>query len=549
MLNINILDDDVLKDIVNNLVSGLLPHENYIPEGSGELMNAIVKYIHVEEFDGQYYALISALNQVMSIARALVDYTPTLEKSSLEIILRSNVAELVRKPEVNMRKILELEGKDTNLDIETNLNEACKLLYVRTLELYDDCFNRKKSAIMSLSFIPAYENAFLSHVQEQNINTMAKILRGQMRIGRVTYTGSAGAFEYSKYCNLEITQRLAQEDENVTKLTDIAQGEHMLDDLAEMFMPMARYLLPPLDDETPILKHRLVVVAANENVGKTKFATHTAGQLLLEGKRVVFMCGESIKGLVLASILSNFIYYRFGICINANQIAKRKQLPLDKQKIISLAMATLIGSEQLVFVNEFNYYTVFEELADIYKDKPFDAVFLDHADSLIGGKTQLEDKTELAKSLRRFKKKYPVYIQLLSHLSSIAKELLSKGKTVDSSPTKGSGAVSAEADDIFVLFTNELLEAQNCLAIQNYKRRNAAKVKDPIIVRRKFSVSTIEYDERIQGSSSSVGLSMDSAMTKVADVYDDVGNDEYAELEGFDEDEYDENSEDDGFIV
>lgn len=545
MLKINILEDDILKDIVNNLISGLLPHENYKPEGSGELMNAIVKYIHVDEFEGQYYALISALSQVMSIARALVDYTPSLEKSSLEIILRSNVSELVRKPEVNMKKILELEGKDTNLDIETNLNEACKILYARTLELYDECFNRKKSAIMSLSFIPAYESAFLSHIQEQNINTMAKILRGKMRIGRTTYTGAEGAFEYSKYCNLELTQRLAQEDENVTRLTDIAQGEDMLDDLAEMFIPMATYRLPPIDDETPILKHRFVVVAANENVGKTKFAIHTAGQLLLEGKRVVYMCGESIKGLVLASILSNYIYYRFGVCINTNQIAKRKELPLDKQKLISLAMADLIETEQLIFVNEFNYYTVFDELADIYKARPFDAVFIDHADSLIGGKTQLEDKTELAKSLRRFKKKFPVYVQLLSHLSAIAKELLSKGKQVDSSPTKGSGAVSAEADDIFVLYNNEILDAQNCLAIQNYKRRNAAKVLEPIIVRRKFSVNTIEYDERIQGSSSVIGQGMDSAINKVADIYDDVSDDEYAELEGFDEEIDNEDFEDD----
>ncbi len=130
-----------------------------------------------------------------------------------------------------------------------------------------------------------------------------------------------------------------------------------------------------------------------------------------------------------------------------------------------------------------------------------DAYIIDHSFALTGGYDGDNGKRNidnLAKDARNFRKNYPVYLMVLSHPSSYAKEYLSKDKKVNYSATKGSQNLSTDADDVFVLRDNEVLQKEGLLAIENTKRRDASVIHDNIIMRKMFDVSHLEYDEKYQ---------------------------------------------------
>ena len=139
-----------------------------------------------------------------------------------------------------------------------------------------------------------------------------------------------------------------------------------------------------------------------------------------------------------------------------------------------------------------------------------------------------ENVSRLAVNLREFKKKFPVCIITLSHLSVVAKDLLARDKQVVSSPTAFSSTLSKEADEIFILHKNAELDKRGLLAFYNYKRRDASVVVDEIILRKKFNVSAYEYDETIQVANTGFSTSAESVLKMIEDsVEGDELNEEY----------------------
>ena len=83
----------------------------------------------------------------------------------------------------------------------------------------------------------------------------------------------------------------------------VDKASTLLNSLKDRFIPIAKYGIPEIDGEgefegTPILRHRLVVVVGNENIGKSMFGKDTATNIMLAGGRVVYMCGENVKSLM-----------------------------------------------------------------------------------------------------------------------------------------------------------------------------------------------------------------------------------------------------------
>ena len=165
-----------------------------------------------------------------------------------------------------------------------------------------------------------------------------------------------------------------------------------------------------------------------------------------------------------------------------------------------------------------------------YEKYKCDAYIIDHSFALTGGYDGDNGKRNidnLAKDARNFRKNYPVYLMVLSHPSSYAKEYLSKDKKVNYSATKGSQNLSTDADDVFVLRDNEVLQKEGLLAIENTKRRDASVIHDNIIMRKMFDVSHLEYDEKYQAKSASLSIEADAALQNLEEFYN-ADNDLYS---------------------
>ena len=142
------------------------------------------------------------------------------------------------------------------------------------------------------------------------------------------------------------------------------------------------------------------------------------------------------------------------------------------------------------------------------------------------GTGSMKDKVDsLAINLRIFKKAYPVCILVASHPSVTAKDALTRGKAITQSPTKDSQTLSNEADEVFILRDNETLQKQELLILQNYKRRDAARVLDDIYLRKRFEVSALIYDESQQALDSVMNLSRQQAIADLMADSDESGYD------------------------
>lgn len=534
MVYIEMIDEDGIQEPLNRLISGLLPTDNYDSSYFVTILTNLNKFIKLEEFSGEYYVLMSIFLQLQRLTINTAEYKPVVTKDAVESVVQANIYNLIRNEHVRMYDLLSINGYETNLDIEINVEPAARLLFKKTLELYDKCFALEQNSAEALSYLPSLKEAMVNNVASQSLQIQTRILSSEFKFGRKMYAGAIGWLSFNEMMVAELRTRLEEENENgVVYLDSPDKALGLLESLNEMFIPLAKYGLPPMDNGTPMLRHRLVIICANENVGKTTFATDNVGQLLVEGRKVVFMCGETAKPLSLAKILANYIYKKYGVYITDQAIAHKDTLEVEKRQLIIKATLDVVESGLLTLVDSFSYDNFYKELVSIYNEHEFDAVFIDHSMALTGKGDQYTNIGNLAVQARRFKKDYPCFVEILSHLSVIAKDAISRGKKVENSPTKGNSTLSAEADEIFILLNNEQLDKEGMLGIMNYKRRNAPKVLDDMIVKKKFNVSSFEWDDAFQSNATGLDIEAETAMKNINEFYDEDDNEgeEYEETD------------------
>lgn len=503
MLKIDILQDEDLQEIVNRFISALLPHDSYCPSMYSQVLHCIFKYVKLEEFQMEYRLLLSVLNDLNKIRIQFAgSFVPKLERQQFQTCLEMGIMNAVTDPTLGIKDWLAYEGLNNNLDIEGTKEIACQKLCERAMELYDYCFSLGVSAEEILNEEPALKSAFMAHCGTIGINTQRSIILQDTKVGRKKYRGFEDWMKYTSQMLTEIKDRLSNADSDaIVTIKGIEESTNLLKDLSELHVPIAQYGIPEIDDYTPILRHRLVVVVGKENIGKTKFAVDQTVNVMLAGGKAVFMCGETQKAKVYADIIINYVYKKFGCIIRPEHIACIENCPEEIAVIINMAIAEIVGDGKLILADAFDYGTVYDQLQSLYEAEHFDACFIDHSCALVGtaGDGSLKAKVDaLSEAVKNFRKVFPVYIMVTSHPSTTAKNTDSQGKVTSDSPTKGSQDLSTDADEVFFIRDDEVYRKQHKVILENTKRRNAGRVDDYIILTKKFEVSAFIYDANDQ---------------------------------------------------
>ena len=500
MLEIDIQDDDVLKNCIDKMISGLLPHEKYNAVLFPEIYAKISQLIKPEETYGEYCVLLKTINEFRRMGAAYTNYEYNITRDALISVLDANIMDLVRNPAVKIEQVLANAGMESNISIETVFSNACSFLYNQTLDLYDECFKLKVSSEEAVSYFPSLKSAFVSNQAGTSLLNQAKILKESAFVDRRVYQGPEDWLKYVTDTKNEIVKRADEDTDTAVRLNSVDVGFNLLEECYGMFEPLADYDIPLLDDGTPMLRHRLVLTVGNENVGKTSFAINWVNNLVLAGKRVLYMCGETLPSKVYSMLLVNYIYKTQGKYIDRQAIAKRGALDPESQRIVNTAVAEYTTKDLVELRHSFSYDNLYDELQAAYDNCPFDAVFIDHSCALRGKGDLYTNIGTLAIQARNFKNDFPVYINILSHLSSSAKELINKGKNVSSSVSKGNSSLDAEADEIFVLSCDENQKAKGQVMMTVTKRRDESPLTSPLILIKKFEVCSFYYDPSLQNS-------------------------------------------------
>lgn len=521
--------DESLTECLNGIISGLLPHEQYDPSNFALLYPTLKTVLDTPDARGLYYAIYLIFDKYMSLASSLPHgkFEIRITRDRFSTAMANNLPDLIIEPKMDIVGLMAEEGKSADISIPTVQQEVMGVVYEKAMALYDDCFNMAQSYEDSMSKIVDLKDIIKGNIIETGMGIQRVIMSTGMKTGRKFYRGPQGWLEYVQNLSREVSE-LERSDEGDLECNGIDIVNSLDEGTQELATPLCNYGIPQLDDFTPMLKHRLAVMVAKENTGKTQICIHLIASLIRAGIKPFFACGEAPKELMYSCIVSSYIYQEYGMFYETQYLSGEgyERLAPEEQQVVNTAKAR-VSSSGLVISNNTSYDNLTAKITHYY-NKGCEAFFIDHSQSLRGrnGRKIGDLVTGLALDCRELKNELPIYICVTSQPSTGLKELFQKDQTTDMqlSPTAQSAALSQEADELFILNDNEYLKTQGLLAWITYKRRGAMKPKTFYILKH-FNVSAFQYDARYQGAESLDENTLDGLVTSLASDASDVEED------------------------
>lgn len=495
--------DDSLTECLDGIISGLLPHENYDSSTFGLLYPTLKTIVDTADTRGLYYIFYVVFDKYMSLASALPPgkFQIKITAERFSTALENNLPDLILEPKTAVADLMAEEGKSADINIPTVQQEVMGSLYTRAMALYDKCFKMAATYDDGMSRIVDLKDIVKANLIMTGIGSQQVIMATGLKRGRKNYIGPSGWLEFQQNLVREVSE-LDRADEGDLECNGIDMVTGVDKNNEEMSTPLAEYGIQQLDDATPMLKHRLVVMVAKENTGKTQVCIHLIAKLIRAGVKPFFACGESPQGLMLNCIISSYIFQEYNHHIEPYYISGKgyEELGPEDQQVVNTAKARVCSSG-LVISNNLSYDNVVAKVT-YYFNKGCEAFFVDHTQSLRGrnGRKIGDLVTGLALDCRELKNALPIFVFLTSQPSTGLKDLLQRDQTKDMqlSPTAQSAAPSQEADELFILNETEYLKSQGLLEWITNKRRGAEKPK-PFYILKRFEVSSFVYDSRYQG--------------------------------------------------
>lgn len=511
--------DEQLCDTLNHVISGLLPHYKYDPETFGVLYPTLESVLSKQDVRGLYYAMYIVFDKYYALQGAVNEenFKVSITKERFERALANNLPDLILEPQLQVSELMNEEGKSGDITIPNIQQEAMGVVYAKVMDLYDVCLNLNQTHEDAMAHIVDLKDAIKANVIETGMQLQRTIMSTGCRYGRRFYRGTAGWIDFVQQLTREVSELdISTDDDLICNSLEIlprieAQSQETLEALAP-------YGIPQLDDRTPMLRHRLVVLVARENTGKTKVITHLIASLLRAGVKPYYACGESDPDVIFLQVVSSYIFQEYGRYYEMHELTGPdfEALSDEDKQIVQTAKAR-VALSGLIISNSLEYDNVIGTFTDAMR-KGCEAFFVDHTQSLRGRKgRKIGDLvTNLALDCREFKTQYPVYICLASHPSTNVKDILQKEKTTDihQSPTAQSSAPSQEADELFILTETDYLRKQNLLQWIVFKRRGAV-VPPSFFIKKLFHVSSYVYDPNTQGGENIDGEELESLIRDI----------------------------------
>ena len=522
--------DESLIECLNDIISGLLPHDNYSPESFDILYTLLSSVLDIGSVRGIYYLFFVVFEKYKSLALNIPkgQYEVAITRDRFSNALANNLPDLILEPATNVQEIMAEEGKSSDISIPTVQQEIMGTLYEKTMALYDDCFALQRSKEDAMSRIVDLKDVIKANLIETGLSIQRTIVSTGLRQGRKFYRGANGWLQYVQTLARELSELETSSDGDMVcdSIDIVTRLDESTDDLAE---PLAGYGIPQLDAQTPMLRHRLVVFVARENTGKTQIVLHLIATLIRAGVKPFFACGEAPKGLMFNCIVSSYIFQEYGMFFEPRHLSGEGFAELsDEDKQIVNTAKSRVASSGLVISDDLEYDNVYAKISH-YHNLGCDAFFIDHTQSLRGrkGRDMKDLVAGLALDCRELKKTLPIFICLTSQPSTGLKEHLQKdnNKSLQISPTAQSSVPAYEADEVFIISDSDYLKTQGLLSWSTYKTRWAERC-DTFYILKRFEVSSYIYDAKYQGVEAIDEDTLEGTINRITDFASDDDDDD-----------------------
>lgn len=493
---------------------------------SDTLFLNIIKYIKPDEFKGEYYVLMKILEQVARVDRNSrlhnIESRSLVTRERFEEIVEYNIENLVREnaKKMGLIEMLDNDGLDTDLSIETNFDTALTYLYNRCMNLYDEIASIGLSVSEAVTYEVDLRTALEKVYAMSCFRTSYIILNGELRIGRDLFSGSKGYFDYIRRANAEYNSRLNSIEENDE--LRFSNREKMLEEEKQSVRTrVTDWNIPPLDKVFPISTNMLVCLAASEGTGKTQVACGVSAKFLKAGKKALYVATETERPIIQKQILSSYILDQYGIEIPYTKLLDRESLSEDEQLLVNIVEQQFALDDSLIVKSDISYDDFLSSCISYIENDGVGLIVVDHSCAL-GNPRDLDLKsavTNLAVACRTLKIRYGITVIVLSHPSSRALEDLARYGEVSGSTSISaeSGRLSKEADLNLFLTKVDSNDDQieGMLDMQVCKIRAEQPKYRHIKIRTKFGYSSYEYNQLDQIDGDETVVSEDDILADI----------------------------------
>lgn len=511
------------NELLDKILSGLLPHENFDSEIAKELVNDLFIVVPLEETEGIYYVLFWILNRISVTHLYLSKRNISLQRDFFDSAVHSNLDTLMRLESVGIEKILKDYGKDFNLEIPTEYTDAAEFLYSELLAKYDELFEMGTPTVECNEYLNMLKQGVEEALTKSMLNAAAKVIVEGYSYNGELYKGAADSRKILGLALPDVNQRVANTlnlASSDCKLNIISSFEDSkkFDEQNRIQLKSLYYTrFDPLDDLRAICTQDIITIVADEGVGKTRLAVDQAYKATMQGINVVYVCGETATIKIKKMVEAIHIHELYGLQFTVDEL-----LDFDKIKVESIEqleeITTKINHASMDLFSNENYgklalvqdavYEEFSTQVQNWKDQfDVDLVIVDHVLALTstGAFTDLGRLTTFGTRVGylysqedKLVKKLNIAFINTSHPSSET----SKDLKNNIAPGARSGAESSfsskYSSHIWVLAKRDELTVQDMVILYVTKMRDRKGLVEPLVLQRNGCSSLHVFNPAIQ---------------------------------------------------
>lgn len=551
ILNRHLILDDMQTEILYKIFSGLLPHENFDGRAANALQRKLFATLPFEEVYGVNYLFYRMLVNLDMIALTYEKERCGLTRDSFEASLQFSIRDAINRAEFDAVRLFMEYGKEFDLQNTNARDDAVDFVYSLAMETYDEIYDLKIPTDVAMSYVVPLRDSLRRAVIERSLRLEGLALDSKVVVNGKTYTGPDGVIALRKMNESEIVNRFSED------AMKSAQSELWADsyeavkqynrDNTSPVMPLALFGYEPVDQLFPIRTQDIICLVADEGVGKTKLATDWIHTLIISGRNVLVICGETEVSKFYRTLQLNHISAVANISLTMDELMNREKIPHETEEDLeAINIRIEAACEDLSSNPEYGKVLLrqnvsYEAFYDYVKSKTvkhkIDVIVVDHIGILNsdGSRTVdgfLDNEKKRIDWLFRQEDVLTKELNLCFintvHLQNESSDKLNSGKKVGIRIGSGSRSTTKYATLAMLLYTTDELERQNIYILEFKKVRDYQK-PPTLALFRDGSTTRHTYYPKLQKYVS--GEQEDITLTRINDV---IGEDFEDDDDGID---------------
>ena len=436
MIRLKNLDSDIIASVMSCLFYKETTKETYI------FYNFLKTLLNTDEVIDEVYLVYSAIDTLYELYSVRRDVPIINKEIVLSIIQQSLYAEI---KEVFDPGFKNYARQQLGVELDS-LNDQSVLtvgshVFGRCTEFIDLLVMKGHTIEESRGYLSNLTQEYVDKLSEEFSQIILNLNNNDTRILDYQFTGWKKFLRAHKIYNgsklPQLMRLVAAVIEN--KLQVAAKASDPLTSIGQLIALKEKYILYDepigywdveiMDNSLRVVPGTYTLVVGAAGVGKTTFGSWLAGNLLSQGKRIMFYCPEISEHMLLfTNILPAYVRAKYGFSVNVEQILGREPMYEHHDTLLSrkergdlVKAAELSLAESGLFYHiskHFDARTLLDELrSEILKFEP-DVIIFDHTTEVHGDENLNLVTQYVAYAIEAVKREFFVHIVALSHTGS-----------------------------------------------------------------------------------------------------------------------------------